>query len=392
STSTTPNVSLKSCGRLKMEAKTSSAASEPETVCSSQSPTISKDLNFRRVSETFDLFRVMGTNIIAPEHSNIRGFFDGFLRSFIKVDHIQRGRIASTVVVKGPICNGFGTLHGGAVGSLVVILCTACARTVIPDDKELFLGGLAMSYLSSTPINEEVLANASVVKSGRNLTVVALEFKRKKTGNLIYNTHATFYNMPVARRRKRRRRRRRRGRRGYDMGEKAKNVCASPSLKISKEVDPKNASNTLHFVDIMGAAIPVPRNCNARGYYDAFLRPFIKLDFIQRGRISCTVVAKPPICNGYGTLHGGSVGSLVEVLSTACARTVVAEDKELFLGEMSISYLSATPVNEEVLANASVVKTGRNLTVVALEFKLKKTGNLVYITHSTFFNMPVSSL
>ena len=35
----------------------------------------------------------------------------------------------------------------------------------------------------------------------------------------------------------------------------------------------------------------------------------------------------------------------MEALSTACARTVVAEDKELFLGEISISYLSGTPIN-----------------------------------------------
>ncbi|TKY63863.1 putative esterase F42H10.6 [Spatholobus suberectus] len=176
------------------------------------------------------------------------------------------------------------------------------------------------------------------------------------------------------------------------MAEKAESVCASPSLKISKEVDPRHASQTLRFVDVMGAAIPVPRNCHERGFYDGFLRSFIKVDHIQRGRISCTVVAKPPICNGYGTLHGGAVASLVEILSTSCARTVVAEDKELFLGEMSISYLSATPANEEVLANASVVKTGRNLTVVAVEFKLKKTENLLYSTHATFYNMPVASL
>ena len=49
-------------------------------------------------------------------------------------------------------------------------------------------------------------------------------------------------------------------------------------------------------------------------------------------------------------------------------------------------------MQEEVVANASVVKTGRNLTVVALEFKLKKTGNAVYISHATFYNMPVASL
>jgi len=39
---------------------------------------------------------------------------------------------------------------------------------------------------------------------------------------------------------------------------------------------------------------------------------------------------------------------LTEILSTACARTVVAEDKELFLGEISISYMSATPVNVSI--------------------------------------------
>lgn len=49
-------------------------------------------------------------------------------------------------------------------------------------------------------------------------------------------------------------------------------------------------------------------------------------------------------------------------------------------------------MQEEVIANASVVKTGRNLTVVAVEFKLKKTGNLLYLTHATFYNMPASSL
>jgi len=49
--------------------------------------------------------------------------------------------------------------------------------------------------------------------------------------------------------------------------------------------------------------------------------------------------------NFYGTLHGGSVASFVESLSIACARTVVAEDKELFLGEIDVSYLSAAPIN-----------------------------------------------
>lgn len=83
---------------------------------------------------------------------------------------------------------------------------------------------------------------------------------------------------------------------------------------------------------------------------------------------------------------------MIELLSIACARTIIAEDKELFLGEISVSYLSAAPLNEEVLVEASVVKSGRNVTMVALEFKLKKTGKLIYIAHATFYNIPVAKL
>ena len=46
----------------------------------------------------------------------------------------------------------------------------------------------------------------------------------------------------------------------------------------------------------------------------------------------------------------------------------------------------------EVIVDCSVVRTGRNLTVVAMEFKVKKTGKLAYTARSTFFNMPVAKL
>ena len=44
----------------------------------------------------------------------------------------------------------------------------------------------------------DVIIDCSVVRGGRNLTVVATEFKVKKTGQLAYTAHATFYNMPIA--------------------------------------------------------------------------------------------------------------------------------------------------------------------------------------------------
>ena len=47
-------------------------------------------------------------------------------------------------------------------------------------------------------IQAEVMVDCSVVRNGRNLTVVAMECKVKKTGQLAYTAHATFYNMPIA--------------------------------------------------------------------------------------------------------------------------------------------------------------------------------------------------
>ncbi|KAK9103368.1 hypothetical protein Sjap_020622 [Stephania japonica] len=49
--------------------------------------------------------------------------------------------------------------------------------------------------------------------------------------------------------------------------------------------------------------------------------------------------------NSYGSLHGGAVASIAQAVAEACARTVVAEDKEVFLGELAISYLSPARVN-----------------------------------------------
>lgn len=44
-------------------------------------------------------------------------------------------------------------------------------------------------------------------------------------------------------------------------------------------------------------------------------------------------------------MHGGAVGAVAERVAIACARTVVGDDKDLFLGELGLSYLSAAPHN-----------------------------------------------
>lgn len=50
------------------------------------------------------------------------------------------------------------------------------------------------------------------------------------------------------------------------------------------------------------------------------------------------------------------MAAIAELLSIACARTVVAEDKELFLGELGMSYLSAAPKNVSFVSHVQILK------------------------------------
>lgn len=60
--------------------------------------------------------------------------------------------------------------------------------------------------------------------------------------------------------------------------------------------DPQLTSETLNFIGKFGMSKPIPQICNnTTGFYSHFFGTFIKVDLIQRGRISCTLSVKPQI-------------------------------------------------------------------------------------------------
>ncbi|KAG8363341.1 hypothetical protein BUALT_Bualt19G0012300 [Buddleja alternifolia] len=146
------------------------------------------------------------------------------------------------------------------------------------------------------------------------------------------------------------------------------------------------------FFNRMGAFDTLKPQHNVKDSFSNLVGGVLKVVSVDRGKISCILHVKAPILNVYGGMHGGAVAAVAERVAIGCARTVVGKDKDIFLGELSISYLSAAPHNAEVVVDGSVVRSGRNLTVVAVNFRLKDSGKLAFMTRSTFYNMPVSSL
>ncbi|KAJ0582285.1 putative Thioesterase domain, HotDog domain superfamily, acyl-coenzyme A thioesterase 13 [Helianthus annuus] len=161
---------------------------------------------------------------------------------------------------------------------------------------------------------------------------------------------------------------------------------------VSKELLPETAANVTRFITHCGGGPEVSEKYEGEGFSSDLIRSVLKVQHIHRGRVTCILTVKPYVCNAYNTFHGGAVGSIAEMVALACARTVVKTDKELFLGELSISYLAAAVSQAEVIVDASIVRSGRNLTVVAIEFKLKDSERLNYLCRATFYNMPVASL
>lgn len=160
----------------------------------------------------------------------------------------------------------------------------------------------------------------------------------------------------------------------------------------AKEVDPKDVSQVIGFFKAVGVSSSIPDDCRTNDFYPNILGRHLKVYKIQRGHLICHLSVKPAILNFYGGIHGGAIGALSERMAIACARTVVAEDKQIFLGELGISYLSPAPHNAELIMEGSVVRSGRNVTVVAVEFKFKNTGKLVCTSRATFYTTPVAKL
>ncbi|XP_075094350.1 uncharacterized protein LOC107804045 isoform X2 [Nicotiana tabacum] len=180
-----------------------------------------------------------------------------------------------------------------------------------------------------------------------------------------------------------------------EMGEESSkpNDFYTKDTIISEELSEEAASFVDHIFRHVSLNAPnFPPQHDAKDSFSELTRGCLKVHSIHPGKVSCILSVKPAISNVYQSMHGGAVGAVAERVSIACARTVVGKDKELFLGELSMSYVSAAPSNSEVVVDGSVIRSGRNLTVVAVDFRLKDSRKLVYTSNATFYHMPVASL
>ncbi|KAH6767426.1 hypothetical protein C2S52_018409 [Perilla frutescens var. hirtella] len=177
----------------------------------------------------------------------------------------------------------------------------------------------------------------------------------------------------------------------------SKEIPAGAATGVSGGISPEHYRTVIEFLEDWGwEAVPsMKAEYKGEGVYSKLVGGVLKLISAHNGRISCILNVKPPILNGTGRMHGMGVASVAERVAIGCAKTVVGKEKDnLFLGELSVSFLSSAPRNAEVVVNGCVVKSGRNLTIVDVSFRSDEEsgGRLLYLSRATFYNMPLSTL
>nr|XP_023929650.1 uncharacterized protein LOC112040966 [Quercus suber] len=134
---------------------------------------------------------------------------------------------------------------------------------------------------------------------------------------------------------------------------KTEATSSNSSKTIVNDVSAEYVSALSAFFQKVGVSHSnsIPDFCNTKYLYSHLVRDAIKPDQVLRGRITCHLTVTPILANFYASLHGGAIAAIAEMVSIACARTVVAEDKDIFLGDMSILYLSGAPIHVSFLGS-----------------------------------------
>ncbi|XP_004147337.1 acyl-coenzyme A thioesterase 13 [Cucumis sativus] len=111
-------------------------------------------------------------------------------------------------------------------------------------------------------------------------------------------------------------------------------------------------------------------------FYENFILTGIRVLLIQPGRILCSLKVPARLLNENNSLHGGASASLVDCIGSAALATLGAITTGVSL-EISVSYLDAAYLDEEIEIDSKVLRMGKTIGVVNVELRRKGNGKII---------------
>jgi acyl-coenzyme A thioesterase 13 len=103
------------------------------------------------------------------------------------------GRCVVELPVGGHLVNLNGTLHGGALATLVDYAGTIAIMTADREGRPGVTTDLNTTYLLATPLGDTAVAEAVVLKSGKTMAYVTVDVRRKSDNQLVAQGRMTKF-------------------------------------------------------------------------------------------------------------------------------------------------------------------------------------------------------
>jgi acyl-coenzyme A thioesterase 13 len=110
----------------------------------------------------------------------------------VTLEEIEEGRATAKLVVAEHLQNWGGTLHGGAIATIVDNVGTVAIMSRDRDGRPGVTTDLNVTYLRAAPAGSTVLVEAICLKAGRTLAFVEVELKTPN-GQLLAQGRMTKY-------------------------------------------------------------------------------------------------------------------------------------------------------------------------------------------------------
>lgn len=106
------------------------------------------------------------------------------------------------------------------------------------------------------------------------------------------------------------------------------------------------------------------------------------VESIGGGEVTCSLKVLPELRNAYGTLHGGAISTIVDVVGTLALLGVDPTRAGVSV-DLNVTFVRAAKADSTVIVVAKVTKVGRKLGFTEVELTDKETGKVIALGRHT---------
>ncbi|XP_051217412.1 uncharacterized protein [Lolium perenne] len=118
--------------------------------------------------------------------------------------------------------------------------------------------------------------------------------------------------------------------------------------------------------------------------YYVFVMSGVRLDSAEHGRVLCSFVVSPRHANSQGYLLSGVTATLADQLGAAVFYASGIGSSGVSL-EINLSFVDTATVGEEIEVEGKLLRAGKSIGIVSVDFRKKRTGKLMaQARHTTY--------